>query len=697
MADAYQAAKTRISQQLFGRDIPIEQLTDAQRAEVQKALSNDYTYSAVGFDDKFAAEAKAAGPGPAPTQSSPFATRGTTPGSVARADAVGKIGTRAIADSQASGRELANLQGANDLANLTDQNAIRSLSAADEQKRLAQTDIARRVRSDADTANAATGNLLGGYTQAQAGFNTQDQQNLDRYMGETAPLMTRMTARGSAPADLQRQVDSYGLAQNIAGGSLDYSASQYASNPADIQRQMASYNDLQGVGNGSLDYSAAQWQSNPGDVARQLQGYNDLRSIGQGSLDWNSQAAMAYAGKEEQAQQRKALYDIQDDLETGSAGQKEVRDKFKALSDPEVTAKERFLSELARRDFESQDQSSRLAQSRNASMRGMRSGALDIATTQATRQGLAQDRLLKELGIQAGAVDRSMQALGGWGTAENSIRQGDQNALNMQAGLTTDMRNASFDEAYKRGIGADNASAANQATRLTGTVQSANQATNIRNASDAVGMFNTGETNTARANNQSTRLSGKQSAAQQSNAIRSANDYVGTFNVGEQNTAKANNQTTRMNGAQLQAVQSNAIRSANDSQRQFEDNFASNEAQRVGNLSTDRANVGLRTTAQQGGRVTDTFDRGITAIDSGYNRSQDANGAEWDAATGAYQGSKDYFDAVTGAGDRRVGRASDAAVTGSNVRSATSTDLARALGVNVDQYAINEERDRAGL
>lgn len=685
MADLNTTRRT-ITQQLFGQDIAFEKMTPEQRqkflAEVQRQAVNG-TIPLEDARDLFSGVSAA--PGPKPVDA----------GSSARAQAVGTLSNRTAQQLGVDSRLLGNLEGETSIANQIDRNAIGSLTSSQDKARDQYYGIAGNVRRDATAANDLSAQLFGGYAQGQGALNAQDQAGYDRYMGETNPLMTQLQARGSDPADMQRQLGAYNMASGIAGGSLDYTADQYASNPADVARQQQMYNTLLGVGNGSLDYSAAQWQSNAADVARQLQGYNDLRGIGQGSLDWQSQAAKAYANPEDLANQRLALTDIRRDLTSGSAGQKDVRDKFKALSDPQVTAKERFLSELARREFEAGDRGSRAASSEALANRGLRSGGQQIAMTQAARQQLSQDRLLKELGIQAQAVDRSMTALGGWSNSENSIRSGDQNALNMQAGLSTALRNASFDEAYKRGLGADSASAANQGTRLTGYAQSANQATNIRNASDAVGTFNTGQTNIARANNQSTRLSGYQGAASQSNAIRTANDAVGTFNVGQTNVAKANNQSTRVQGAQLTALQSNAIRSANDSQRQYEDTYTQNEATRVGNLAGQRASEGRATTAQIGGRQTDVNNAGQGVIQDAYARTSDANKADWDAAGKDYGMAGDYFDAVTGTTDRRVGRASGLASTTSNISAQGTQNLADALGLTANQWSTLEEKSLA--
>ena len=475
-----------------------------------------------------------------------------------------------------------------------------ALSARNDQRNQAiagYQGIAGNVRNDATAANARSNDLYTQLVGQQNALNQQDQAGYDRYMQETNPLMTRLSARGSNPADIARQMDAYNVASGISGGSLDYQAAQYASNPADIARQEQMYQALYGVGQGSLDYTAEQWRSNPADVRAQQAALQRATGIADGSLDYESQAAQAFADPRDLAEQR------------------EARDKYKSLSDPSVTAQERFLAEMARRKFETDDRSSRQAVSESLAARGLRSGGQQIAMQQSARQQIAQDRVLAELGMQANAVGRSMQALEGYG------------------GMSTAMRNASFDEAYKRGVGADNASANNQAVQFGGAQLEANQSNAIRGANDQVGMFNTNQSNVAQANNQNTRLSGYMGAANQSNAIRSANDYVGTFNTGQVNNARANNQATRLGGAQLQANQSNAIRTANDEMSQFQDIYNQNESYRLGSQAQQRASQGLATTAQIGGRNERTTDTGLGVNSDNYGRNQDANKAGWDAIT----------------------------------------------------------------
>lgn len=619
-----------------------------------------------------------------------------TPQSVQSAWISNQISDQQARDAANRNRLTNNLEGEINNANFIDQNAIGSLTSAQDRARAGYQGVAASQRATSDGYNAMAGQLFGDYSRGQNALNQFDAGAYGNYINETNPLMTQLQARGSNPADVARQTSAYNMASGIAGGSLDYTAAQYQSNPADVARQQQMYNTLLGVGQGSLNYQADQYESSYADMARQLQGYNDMRDIGQGSLDYKSKAALAYADESALSEQALALSAIKADLRNGGDEQREVLEKFKGLSDPEVTAKERFLSELARREFEAGDRSSRAAVSESLANRGLRSGGQQNALTASTRSQLSQDRLLKELGIQAQAVDRSMQALGGWGNAANSLRAGDQNALGMYGNMSTAMRNASFDEAYKRGLGADAASANNQQTRFAGYAGSVNQSNAIRNANDQVGMFNTHENNVAYANNQNTQMQGYMGAANQSNAIRNANDAVGTFNVGQTNQARANNQTTRMNGAQLTALQSNAIRSANDSMSQFQDIYAQNEATRVGNLSGQRLQGGLSTSANISNRNTQTFDAGRGVINDSYGRSSDANRADWDVVGKDYGMSQDYFDAVTGAGQNRVNRANTLGQTSSVMSAQTSAELERALGIRQGQWALEREESIAG-
>lgn len=102
-----------------------------------------------------------------------------------------------------------------------------------------------------------------------------------------------------------------------------------------------------------------------------------------------------------------------------------------------MTAKERFLMETARRAEERDRKAAMDAALRDMEARGVRSGGAEIAALLGAQQTTSENRMLQDLGTQAGAVDRSMLALQNYGD------------------LSGDIRDSSFDEAHKRGTAAD--------------------------------------------------------------------------------------------------------------------------------------------------------------------------------------------------------------------------------------------------
>lgn len=487
--------------------------------------------------------------------------------------------------------------------------------------------IAGQVRTDATAANQRSNDLYDTFLGQQTALNAQDQSTFDRYMQETNPLMTQMRAQGSDPADVQRQLAAYNQAAGIAGGSLDYTAAQYYSNPADVQRQMDSYYDLRGVGQGSLDYTAAQAQAVMAQLAQ-------------------AQLAQAQTNPEDLARQEWAL------------------GEFKGRVGAEVSGEERYLAEMARRKFEADDKSSREAVSANLAARGLRSGGQQIAMQQAAHQQIAGDRLLSELALQANAVGRSERNLGNYAGLSTAMRNAGDNMNMFNTGQENQMN--MFNTGEENNVNMFNAGQRNQ-----------------------VSMFNTGQTNQARANNQATRFAGYAGAANQSNAIRSANDQVGMFNTNQTNVAQANNQATRFNGASLQASQSNSIRSANDEMRQFQDIYAQNEAYRVGGLATSRANTGLATTAQIGGRNSELHREGQGVNDVNYGRNQDANRAGWDANTASGDLRQDQYNDLIG----WTGRTDARAQTG--LQNASNTQVMRSSSPEIERM-IRQLQDQNG-
>lgn len=142
------------------------------------------------------------------------------------------------------------------------------------------------------------------------------------------------------------------------------------------------------------------------------------------------------------AAQRGALQAALGDVQGGGGDQMDVVSKYKALTSPEVTGQERYLAEIARRNFEAQDRGNREAVMQDLSQRGLNSGTLQIANNLAAQERLGQERTLAELGLQSNAVGRSMQALEGYAGGANSLRGGNQAANQIYGGQAGALRNA---------------------------------------------------------------------------------------------------------------------------------------------------------------------------------------------------------------------------------------------------------------
>lgn len=128
---------------------------------------------------------------------------------------------------------------------------------------------------------------------------------------------------------------------------------------------------------------------------------------------------------------------------TGMQGQYDALRKLQGLTDPEVTAKEQFMMEQSRRSQEGDQRAYRDAVLENLADRGASGSGAEIAAMLGAQQETGQRRMLEDLGTRAGAVDRSMQA------------------LDMSGQLSGDIREAGFNESFKRGTAADDAAAFN--------------------------------------------------------------------------------------------------------------------------------------------------------------------------------------------------------------------------------------------
>lgn len=558
----------------------------------------------------------------------------------------------------------------------------RQQTAARDKANARDDSLVNEARALSTNYNGQATNAFNAYQGQQNALNSQDQGNLQRYMGETDPLMQQLQARTSDPNDLAAQQAALQRAVGISGGSLDYQAAQARSNAGDVARQSNSYNQLQGVGAGSLDYNARQYTSNGEDVAGQQEALRRFNQIGGGSLNYDSNAQDARASDIDIQNQRNALTAVQNDRLIGDKDQRDAYNTIKGRTGVEATAQEALLAEQARRKFEGDDSSRRAAVMEDQAQRGLRSGSAEIANMVLGQQQTAQDRQMAEMNLQANAIGRAQQYTGMQADQANAMRNSSQQGLGIESQLSTNMRNAGFDEEYKRGVAHDSAARDNQGTKLAGYQLAGNQANANRSASDSVGTFNTGQQNNALANNQQTRFSGYNSAAGVATSMRNASDSMAVNNAGFTNQALANNQSTRMSGATLQANQSNQIRSANDAQRQYEDTYSANEATRVGNLAGQRANTNLATTAQTGGRNAQTYGDQAQMIQSNYGRDADPINMANQQTPGQYQRDSDVAALPGQIGQRAFDRTGTMIGSGSTVaqtRSGTSSDANRDL------------------
>lgn len=320
------------------------------------------------------------------------------------------------------------------------------------------------------------------------------------------------------------------------------SASQWSSNPQDIANQMQALGNFSGIFGGSLDYQAAlatltqagytnaeqtlaelyQYASDPSDVNRQKQAIEELHGLVNGG-EWNK--------------------NLQD-----------VTQKYKDLSNPEITAQERFILENFKQRREDLDRANREGVMSNLAARGLRSGAAEQTAMLNSQQELGRQSVLTELGAQANAIGRSQQAMQGWSQASQAGRQAQLAAMGMYVDASGQLR-AQNDAVGLANTGwanqnsMFNAGQANDISMFNANAYNQNQMFNAGQANQ-VSMYNAGQTNNARANNQATRLAGAQGFANQSNAIRQSNDYVGTFNTGQQNLVNMQNQRVTLEDLQ---------------------------------------------------------------------------------------------------------------------------------------------------
>jgi hypothetical protein len=126
--------------------------------------------------------------------------------------------------------------------------------------------------------------------------------------------------------------------------------------------------------------------------------------------------------------------------------QRRAMRRFEKLSRPEITAEERVMMEIARRQQEQDLRASREAALRDLASRGQLGGGAEVTAMLGAQQETAQRRMLEDLAAQAQAQGRAMEALGKFGDIAGQIRA------------------ASFGEEFQRGGASDIMSRFNRQT-----------------------------------------------------------------------------------------------------------------------------------------------------------------------------------------------------------------------------------------
>jgi hypothetical protein len=348
-------------------------------------------------------------------------------------------------------------------------------------------------------------------TQGLGNAQTLNQQN-------NAGINQSWASTNAANAADQQSLGTYTQALQAAGqwDQANYANLQGAYNQTGI---------LQAGGYGPDVVSQAQYaQADPGAIAAQNQAMASLGDWASGGHDLTSQAAGAYANPQDVANQQMAAGQLQaiangsKDVQVGQedpaayASALDALSHFTALTNPEVTAQEKFIYEQARLKEEQDNRNSRAAVMSNLRQRGVAGSGMELTDTALGAQQASQNRLLSDLGAQSNAVSRAMTALQGQAglssqlnsqanalAASNADRQTQAQAMASQAYAT--LRAQGFSEEYSRRAAADQVAEFNnqqqlQATGMQGDLastmrtQSFNEDFSTKSAADSMAQFN---------------------------------------------------------------------------------------------------------------------------------------------------------------------------------------------------------------
>jgi hypothetical protein len=479
----------------------------------------------------------------------------------------------------------------------------------------------------ANTANAADQSALAGYGQ-NLGVASGMQAGAYNQLAGTYGSMGQLSPTAIS-ANVQAQTSAAQLANYQQAQYQSYIAQGYS--PTQAQYELANTEQAQYQKAG-----LSQASSDQGDVTAERGALGQLSNIAGGSLDTtNGQGSGG-----------------------GLAAQQSALAQYGALTSPQATAKEKFLYEQQREAQEQQEAASRGALMNDYRTRGVGGSGMELASILQGGQQNSQQRLLGDLGTQAGAVDRSMQALAGYGNLSTQMTaQGNQvaqaNAANRLGAAGAQGNLAGTIRGQGDTLSMYNTGQANQNSQFNADAFNTNSMFNTGQA-NTVGMFNAGQYNQA---NQFNANAVNQSNAFNANANNNAGQFnanafnnnsqfnANAYNANSQFNAAATNQNNQFNNNQInQTNQFNT--SQNMVQSRFADQYAADQQQQAALRASDLASQGItvgqnfatnsgnafqaqRNVSDTGyARGTDVTNLGVAGLTAGYNAGTTANQAQ---------------------------------------------------------------------
>lgn len=532
-------------------------------------------------------------------------------------------------------------------------------------------DLVNQLGGAAGNANNFDWGALAGYQGQTAGntaSNNQYVSQLGGLYGQLAnPLQSQTHWAGDLssqaagayadPSSIAAQNNAMGFLSGAMGGSLNYQSqgAQAYADPQAIAAQYQALNQLQGAAAGNLNVTsqAATAQADQNAIDMQSQGLSGLWGIANGNLDIMPWSADPKSWDELQKAkgQYQDVYGGSLDVKPGDldpeayAAQKDALSQYSSLTKPELTDAERFIYENERLNAERSERSNREAAASGLRQRGMGGSGMELVNSSMANQQVSQNRLLGDLGANAQAINRSMQALQGYGglsstmndqanalgTANSNRRtnalggysgivQGEQQLASQMAqanrdrsaqamGLYTDqagrLRSQTFDEALARGTAADQVAMTNMNRQLAAMGMSADTAGNIRQQSFNEEYSRGIAADNASANNQRTQLQGGIAYGNMANTQRDQ-----SFNEAYKRGSAAD-QTAQFNRQQSIGVS------------EWNDQFAQNERDSQWNRGLGMANTGLQANQQNATNDFNAWNSGRITNDATYGRTRD--------------------------------------------------------------------------